>query len=46
MSALGIAVVGLGWWGRIIVPLAKTSSKLRVVMGVDPAPEAAATSAA
>src|SRR5438132_2452080 len=42
MSVLGIAVVGLGWWGRIIVPLAKTSSKLRVVMGVDPAPEAAA----
>src|SRR5438045_3480212 len=38
---LGIAVIGLGWWGRNIVPLAKTSSKLRVVMGVDPAPEAA-----
>jgi predicted dehydrogenase len=41
MSSLGIAVIGLGWWGRIIVPLAKMSSKLRVVMGVDPAPEAA-----
>jgi predicted dehydrogenase len=41
MPALGVAVVGLGWWGRTIVPLIKTSSKLRVVMGVDPQPEAA-----
>ena len=38
---LNIAVVGLGWWGRIIVPLAKTSSKLRVVRVADPAPAAA-----
>jgi predicted dehydrogenase len=38
---LGVAVVGLGWWGRIIVPLLKTSSKLHVVMGVDPHPAAA-----
>jgi len=36
MSALGVAVVGLGWWGRIIVPLAKASPKLRVVKVVDP----------
>ncbi len=33
---LGVAVVGLGWWGRIIVPLAKSSAKLRVVRVVDP----------
>ena len=38
---LSVAVVGLGWWGRIIVPLLKNSNKLRVVKGVDPAPEAA-----
>src|SRR3954468_22998112 len=41
MSELRVAVVGLGWWGRIIVPLLKASSKLRVVMGVDPLPAAA-----
>jgi predicted dehydrogenase len=39
--ALGIAVCGLGWWGRVIVPLAKTSQKLRVVRVVDPDPKAA-----
>jgi predicted dehydrogenase len=38
---LGVAVVGLGWWGRIIVPLIKASPKLEVVAGVDPAPAAA-----
>jgi predicted dehydrogenase len=38
---LNVAVVGLGWWGRIIVPLAKASSKLRVVRVADPAPAAA-----
>src|SRR5438067_9809169 len=38
---LNIAVIGLGWWGRIIVPLVKTSSKLRVVRVADPAPAAA-----
>jgi predicted dehydrogenase len=36
--ALGVAVVGLGWWGRIIVPLLKDSSKLKVVCGVDVRP--------
>jgi predicted dehydrogenase len=41
MAALGVAVVGLGWWGRTIVALLKGSSKLRAVMGVDPLPEAA-----
>jgi predicted dehydrogenase len=34
-------VVGLGWWGRVIVPLAKTSAKLRVVAVADPDPAAA-----
>ena len=38
---LGVAVVGLGWWGRIIVPLLRDSVKLRVLKGVDPAPGAA-----
>jgi predicted dehydrogenase len=41
---LGVAVVGLGWWGKVIVPLLKGSSKLRVVTGVDPQPEAVAFS--
>jgi predicted dehydrogenase len=39
---LKVAVCGLGWWGRIIVPLIKASSKLRVVKVVDPDPAAAA----
>ena len=39
--ALNVAVIGLGWWGRIIVPLARTSAKLRVVRVADPAPAAA-----
>jgi predicted dehydrogenase len=38
---LGVAVVGLGWWGRIIVPLLRDSVKLKVLKGVDPAPGAA-----
>src|ERR1700752_3037546 len=42
---LNIAVIGLGWWGRIIVPLAKTSQKLRVVRVADPAPAAASFAA-
>jgi predicted dehydrogenase len=41
MSLLGVAVVGLGWWGRVIVPLARTSAKLRVVAVADPDPAAA-----
>jgi len=41
MSSLGIAVIGLGWWGRVIVPLAKSSAKLRVVAVADPDPAAA-----
>jgi predicted dehydrogenase len=39
--SLGVAVCGLGWWGRIIVPLIKTSEKLRAVKVVDPDPAAA-----
>ena len=41
MDSLGIAVIGLGWWGRVIVPLAKSSAKLRVVAVADPDPAAA-----
>ncbi len=37
---LRVAVVGLGWWGRIIVPLLKASDKLEVVAAVDPDPAA------
>ena len=40
--ALGVAVCGLGWWGRVIVPLAKTSARLKVARVVDPDPGAAA----
>jgi predicted dehydrogenase len=38
MNPLGVAVVGLGWWGKVIVPLLKGSSKLRVITGVDVQP--------
>jgi len=33
---LNVAVVGLGWWGRIIVELLGGHAGLRVVAGVDP----------
>jgi predicted dehydrogenase len=36
LSALGVAVVGLGWWGRIVCALLAQSTKLRVVRKVDP----------
>src|SRR5256885_1911457 len=39
-TPLNVAVAGLGWWGRVIAPLAKTSAKLRVVRVADPAPAA------
>jgi predicted dehydrogenase len=42
VEKLGVAVCGLGWWGKIIVPLIKTSSKLRVVKAIDPDPAAGA----
>jgi predicted dehydrogenase len=38
---MNLAVIGLGWWGRIIVPLAKSSARLRVVRAADPDPKAA-----
>jgi predicted dehydrogenase len=45
MAQLGVAVCGLGWWGRVIVPLAKSSAKLNVVRVVDPDPKAASFAA-
>jgi predicted dehydrogenase len=38
---LKVAVIGLGWWGRTIVPLLADSGKLRVVRAVDANPAAA-----
>src|SRR5262245_32176675 len=35
---LNVAVVGLGWWGRIVVDLLAGSDKLRVVRVADVAP--------
>ena len=37
---LNIAIVGLGWWGRVLVDLAQTSPKLRVVRVADVSPQA------
>lgn len=39
---LNVAVAGMGWWGKIIVPQLKKSSKLSVHMVVEPDPAAAA----
>jgi predicted dehydrogenase len=33
---LNVAVCGLGWWGRTVVPLLRTSAKLRIVATADP----------
>src|SRR5574339_881209 len=41
MARLGVAVVGLGCWGRTIVPLLEGNSKLEVVVGADPTPAGA-----
>src|SRR5258706_2157269 len=38
MSRLGVAVVGLGWWGRTILQLLKDNARSQVVLGVDPLP--------
>jgi predicted dehydrogenase len=38
VQPLGVAVCGLGWWGRTIVPLLQGSAKLKVVCGVDVRP--------
>ncbi len=35
MKPLGVAVVGLGWWGRTIAGLLKDNRKLRITIGVD-----------
>src|SRR3954465_13904563 len=35
---LGVAVVGLGWWGRTIVSLLRGNKKFRLEMGVDVQP--------
>ena len=45
MTPLSIAVIGLGWWGKTILALARTSAKLRVVAAADPAPGALAVAA-
>ncbi|HEX7052893.1 MAG TPA: Gfo/Idh/MocA family oxidoreductase [Burkholderiales bacterium] len=42
---LNVAVCGLGWWGRTVVPLIRTSARLRAVCAVDPDPRAAAFAA-
>lgn len=38
---LNIAVIGLGWWGKVIVDLARRSDKLRVVRVCDTNPDSA-----
>src|SRR5512144_70363 len=35
---LGVAVVGLGWWGRTIVSLLQGHKKFRLEMGIDVQP--------
>jgi len=35
MAKLRVAVAGLGWWGRVVVSLIKTSAKLEVVRAID-----------
>jgi predicted dehydrogenase len=42
---LDVAVVGLGWWGRIVLSLLAGSRRLRVVRAVEPQPSAAAFAA-
>jgi predicted dehydrogenase len=42
---LDVAVVGLGWWGRIVVSLLAGSRRLRVARAVEPQPGAAAFAA-
>jgi predicted dehydrogenase len=41
MQPLAVAVVGLGWWGRIVASLLRNDAKLNVVRGVEPDPAAA-----
>lgn len=37
---LNVAVVGLGWWGRVVVGLLHSHPRFRLIMGVDPSAEA------
>jgi len=37
---LGVAVVGLGWWGKIVSDLIIAHPRFRLVMGVDPSEDA------
>jgi predicted dehydrogenase len=46
MTPLGVAVVGLGWWGRTILALLQGSEKLRAVRAVDANPAAAVSAPA
>ena len=39
---LNVAVVGMGWWGKIIVPLLKTSKKITVGKVVEVNPDSIA----
>ena len=32
---LNVAIIGLGWWGRIILPQLKGNAKLNLVKAVD-----------
>jgi len=38
---VNVAVVGLGWWGRIIVDLLVTHPRFRLIMGIDVSADAA-----
>jgi predicted dehydrogenase len=38
---LNVAVVGLGWWGRIVVALVQSNPKFHLIMGIDVSAEAA-----
>ena len=41
MAKLRVAVAGLGWWGRVVVSLIRTSAKLEVVRAIDHSARAA-----
>jgi predicted dehydrogenase len=41
MKQIGVAIIGLGWWGRIIAGLLQGSSKLAVACAVDADPASA-----
>jgi predicted dehydrogenase len=37
---LNVAVVGLGWWGRVVTALLQDSPRFRLIMAVDPSADA------